>query len=155
MGKLSLKNKRVSTTASSRDNEWLLGRLTSIWDTYFSDVFQVNEVFIGFGRKSKYRFGSIRLRISDNSTHITISGMFKDEQIPVEIVDHTIAHELVHYSHGFSSLLPRMHEHPHRGGIIDKDLRARNLGYLIDLYDHWVEEYVESFLKVERGRGRN
>jgi len=126
-----------------RDNKWLLERLEFLWDSHFSDVPQVNEVYIGFGRRSKYRFGSIRLRLSDNTTHIKINGLFKSGDIPIEIVDHTITHELVHYSHGFSSLLPRMHEHPHRGGIIDKDLRARNLGHLVNFYDSWVKEYVD------------
>ena len=115
---------------------------------------QVNEVFIGFGRKSKYRFGSIRLCLTDNSTHIKISGTFKDPDIPLEIVDHTIAHELVHYSHGFSSLLPRMHEHPHRGGIINKELKARRLGHLISFYDRWVEEYVEELTRTNREAAR-
>jgi hypothetical protein len=132
----------TSTQLIRRDNDWLLARLEFIWKGHFSDVPQVNEVFIGFGRKSKYRFGSIRLRLTDNSTHIRISGTFKDSDIPLEIVDHTIAHELVHYSHGFSSLLPRMHQHPHRGGIINKELKARDLEYLVTFYDWWVEEYI-------------
>jgi hypothetical protein len=139
-----------STRPVRRDNDWLLARLESIWKNNFSDVPQVNEVFIGFGRKSKYRFGSIKLCLTDNSTHIRISGTFKDSNIPQEVVDHTIAHELVHYSHGFSSLLPRMHEHPHRGGIINKELTTRNLGYLIGFYDRWVEEYVSELTRTRR-----
>lgn len=140
---------RESSNNLVRDNSWLLSRLEHIWDNYFSDIPQVNEVYIGFGRRSKFRFGSIRLRLTDNSTHIRINGLFRDAGIPLQIVDHTIAHELVHYSHGFSSLLPRMHQHPHRGGIIDKDLRARNLGHLVKFYDSWVKEYVR---ELERGR---
>lgn len=136
--------------STRRDNGWLLSRLESIWKNHFSDVPQVNEVFIGFGRSSKYRFGSIRLRLTDNSTHIRISGTFRDQDIPLEIVDHTIAHELVHYSHGFSSLLPRMHQHPHRGGIINKELRARSLGHLVEFYDVWVEEYVKELSRRTR-----
>jgi hypothetical protein len=135
---------------TKRDNEWLLARLESIWDSYFGNIPQVNEVYIGFGRRSKYRFGSIRLRLSDNSTHIKINGLFKDPRIPAEIVDHTIAHELVHYSHGFSSLLPRMHQHPHRGGIIDKELNARNLGHLVRFYNSWVKEYVKELERAAR-----
>jgi|SRR5581483_6005778 len=133
-----------------RDNQWLLGRLEAIWEQYFSDTPQKNEVFVGFGRKSKYRFGSIRLRLADNSTHIRINGLFRNEQIPQEIVDHTIAHELVHYSHGFSSLQPRLHRYPHRGGIIDKELRDRNLGHLVKFYHSWVESYVQEIARYHR-----
>lgn len=126
-----------------RNNEWLLGRLESIWEQYFSDTPQKNEVYIGFGRRSKYRFGSIRLRLSDNSTHIKINGLFRDEKIPFQIVDHTIAHELVHYNHGFSSLQPRLHHYPHRGGVIDKELNTRGLGNLVIFYNSWVKQYVK------------
>lgn len=131
-----------------RDNNWLLGRLESIWEQYFPDTPQKNEVFIGFGRKSKYRFGSIKLRLADNSTHIRINGLFKNEWIPEQIVDHTIAHELVHYNHGFSSLQPRLHRYPHRGGVIDSELNARKLGHLVSFYHSWVKQYVK---ELERG----
>lgn len=133
-----------------RDNQWLLGRLEAIWEQYFSDTPQKNEVFIGFGRKSKYRFGSIRLKLNDNSTHIRINGLFRNQSIPQEIVDHTIAHELVHYSHGFSSLQPRLHRYPHRGGIIDKELSDRNLGHLVRFYHSWVESYVREIDRFHR-----
>jgi hypothetical protein len=128
----------------ARDNEWLRCRLESIWDNYFSETPQTNEVYIGFGRRCKYRFGSIKLRLSDNSTHIKINGLFQDEAIPIQIIDHTIAHELVHYSHGFSSLQPRLLRHPHRGGVIDKELNSRNLGHLVKFYNSWVSDYVKS-----------
>lgn len=133
-----------------RNNEWLLGRLESIWEQYFSDTPQKNEVYIGFGRKSKYRFGSIRLRLSDNSTHIKINGLFRDEKVPHQIIDHTIAHELVHYSHGFSSLQPRLHRYPHRGGVIDKELNTRGLNHLVTFYNSWVKQYVKELGRSSR-----
>ncbi len=126
-----------------RGNTWLLDRLEAIWEQYFSDTPQKNEVFIGFGRQAKYRFGSIRLRLSDNSTHIKINGLFRQERIPQEIVDHTIAHELVHYAHGFSSLEPRLHRYPHRGGVIDQELNDRGLNHLVTFYHSWVKQYVK------------
>lgn len=137
-----------------RDNRWLLDRLESIWNQYFSDTPQKNEVYIGFGRESQYRFGSIRLHLSDNSTHIRINGLFGKDSIPQEIVDHTIAHELVHYSHGFSSLLPRMHRYPHRGGVIDQELRDRNLGRLVTFYNAWVKQYVKELERSSRQTSR-
>lgn len=126
-----------------RNNEWLLERLGFLWQKYFSDTPQKNEVYVGFGRSSKYRFGSIRLRLSDNSTHIRINGLFRKISVPVEIIDHTLAHELVHYSHGFSSLQPRLHRYPHRGGVIDKELNSRGLEHLVSFYHTWVKQYVK------------
>jgi hypothetical protein len=127
-----------------RDNTWLLSRLNFLWDNYFSDVPAKNKVFIKFGRVAKYRFGSIRLSYRDNSTHILINGMFKDPKYPSEIVDHTIAHELVHYAQGFSSPHPRMHAYPHRGGVIDKELNERGLKHLVFIYNVWVVDYKRS-----------
>lgn len=130
-------------TPCPRDNQWLLARLDQIWSTYFPDVKQINRVFVRFGRSSDTRFGSIKLRCGDHSTHIIVTAKFRDTQFPVEIVDHTLAHELVHYSHGFSSPYPRLHKYPHRGGIIEKELKIRGLGYLVNFYKDWVEKYAK------------
>lgn len=77
-------------------------------------------------------------------TYITITAMFKDEKIPVEVVDHTIAHELCHYAHGFSSPKPRLHKYPHHGGIIKKELKSRGMGQMIKAYTLWFKEYRQS-----------
>lgn len=127
-----------------RDNRWLVFRLNDIWDKYFTDVKQINKVYVRFGKYSNTRFGSIKLRYSDSSTHVIITKKFCDQRIPEEIVDHTIAHELVHYSHGFSSPYPRLHKYPHRGGLIEKELTRRGLGYLVDYYKKWVTGYTKS-----------
>lgn len=124
-----------------RDNNWLLSRLDYLWSTYFSDVAQTNPVFIKFGRYSKYRLGSIKLDRGSNHSSITITGMFKDEGIPVEVVDHTIGHELCHYTHGFSSPKPRLHRYPHHGGIVNKEMAARGMECLSKAYKIWVKGY--------------
>jgi hypothetical protein len=126
---------------SKRDDKWLLARLDYLWNTYFSDVQQINPVFIRFGRYSKYRLGSIRLDRYTKQSYITITGMFKDPAIPVEVVDHTIGHEMCHYTHGFSSPKPRLHKYPHSGGIIKKEMEARNMHKLVKAYAVWLKEY--------------
>ncbi|OGE30343.1 hypothetical protein A2631_01035 [Candidatus Daviesbacteria bacterium RIFCSPHIGHO2_01_FULL_44_29] len=129
---------------SKRDDNWLLSRLDYLWTNFFSDVAQINPVSIGFGRYSKLRLGSVRLDRTTKKTFITLTGMFKDERIPVEVVDQTIAHELCHYAHGFSSPKPRLHKYPHYGGVINKELRKRGLVNLIKAYAKWLKEYRES-----------
>ena len=131
-------------TNTFRDDNWLISRLDHLWSTYFSDVTQKNKVFIKFGRSSKYRFGSIRLNLKDKSSRILINGMFRDPKYPSEVIDHTIAHELVHYTQGFSSPHPKMHAYPHRGGVIDKELNARGLKHLVFIYNVWVVDYKRS-----------
>lgn len=133
----------VSRTISEsrRDDVWLLFRLNYLWDNYFKDVDQINPVFIAFGRYSRFRLGSIRLDRVNKKSYITISGMFRDPNIPVEVVDHTIAHELCHYTHGFSSPFPRLHKYPHHGGVIKKELESRNLHKLVRAYNLWLKDY--------------
>jgi hypothetical protein len=134
---------------SKRDDIWLLSRLDHLWSNYFGDVKQENPVYIRFGRYSKYRLGSIRLDRFTKYSYITITGMFRDPSIPVEVVDHTIAHELSHYTHGFSSPKVRLHKYPHHGGVIKKELQARHLGRLVDAYADWLKDYKKI---LERSR---
>jgi len=124
-----------------RDNNWLLSRLDLIWSKYFSDVTQTNPLHIRFGRYSKYRLGSIRLNRKTDRSYITMSSMFKNSQIPTEVVDHTIAHELVHFAHGFSSKRARLHKYPHAGGVVQKEMEARGMGHLNKAYKMWVKQY--------------
>lgn len=104
----NLTSKAISD--SKRDDAWLLSRLNYLWESHFDNVDQVNPVFIRFGRYSKFRLGSIRMERTTKKSYITITGMFKDPSIPIEVVDHTIGHELCHYAHGFSSPKPRQHK---------------------------------------------
>lgn len=124
-----------------RDDKWLLSRLDYLWTEHFSDVPQINPVFIKFGRFSRLRLGSIKLDPRTNKTYITITGMFKQAQIPQEVVDHTIVHELCHYVHGFSSPHRRLHRFPHEGGIIKKEMENRGLTYLFLAYKEWIKTY--------------
>lgn len=139
---------RTSSKFSSdpkRDNIWLLSRLDHIWSNFFSDVEQTNPVYIKFGRHSKYRLGSIKLSKHTKNTFIIITRMFKQVDVPTEVVDQTIAHELVHYAHGFSSFRPRQHRYPHAGGIVNKELKQRGMAYLLKAYKDWVRDYRKRF----------
>lgn len=135
-----------------RDDAWLLSRLNDIWEKHFLEVEQRNPVTIAFGRRAKYRFGSVQLKVRSGlfafaqndkkqRTHITINGLFRKETIPQAVVDYTIAHELVHYVHGFSSPLPRKLKNPHKGGVVKNELIARGLGHLHTAYRAWLKEY--------------
>lgn len=140
-----------------RDDAWLLSRLDYLWSNYFTDVPQLNAVFISFGRFARLRFGSIRLDPSTHSsprTIITITSMFKDETIPVDVIDHTIAHELCHYAHGFSSPHARLHKYPHEGGVVKKEMERRGLIYLYKTYQKWVKDYREELRAYYQGKRR-
>lgn len=128
-----------------RDNCWLQSRLASIWASHFPDVTEDNPLTIRFGRLSKFRLGSIKLTKKTNKSIITITGMFKDRRIPSAVVNHTLAHELVHYAHGFSSKRTRLHKYPHAGGVVQKEMEKRGMGNLIKSYKEWIKRYRKQF----------
>lgn len=128
-------------TDPKRDNIWLLSRLDHLWTSHFPDIKQTNKVFIKFGRYSRLRLGSIKLDRRSGNTVITITKMFQEARIPVEVVDQTIGHELVHYSHGFSSPHPRMHRYPHEGGVVKKEMVSRGMTKVYKAYQEWVKVY--------------
>ena len=149
---------RISTRKSihpqTRDNVWLLSRLNFLWEAHFKDVEQINPVFIQFGRFSRLRLGSIKYDPRIGHSIITITAMFKDVNIPVAVVDHTIAHELTHYTQGFSSPHKRSQKHPHQGGVVDKEMAGRGLENIIKEYKKWLKLYREELQTVPRRRVR-
>ena len=68
------------------------------------------------------------------------------------VVDHTIAHELCHYTHGFSSPHERLHKYPHNGGVVKRELEDRNLHHLVKAYAQWVKVYREELRSSYRYR---
>ncbi|HBB64949.1 MAG: hypothetical protein UR34_C0007G0007 [candidate division WS6 bacterium GW2011_GWC1_33_20] len=134
-----------------RDNKYLEILLYDIWENHFCDVARPNLVTIKYGRFSKRQLGSIKL-IKDVRTFnrylkkynyeksafeeetislITLTKYFSYDYIPEHVVRSTIAHELCHYTHGFNSPLKKIYKHPHRGGIVKKELKRRDL---LDIY---------------------
>ncbi len=127
-----------------RDNSVLEKRLRFLWRNYFSEVKEKYPVSIKFGRNAKYRFGSIRYYYPKKTVQILINGRFRDDIHPQEIIDHTIAHEMVHYAQGFPTPGPRLHRYPHRGRVIDRELEKRHLIHLVIFYHSWVKKYIKS-----------
>lgn len=115
-----------------RDKSWLVSRLDNIWNVLFPDIERKNIVVIRFKGRWKNKFGHIK-RLKDGSSEVVINGFFADEIIPEYMIDLTIAHELVHYMHGFNSPHPKMFSHPHKGGIVNRELRNRGFGHLLRL----------------------
>ncbi|RJO60944.1 hypothetical protein C4544_04215 [candidate division WS5 bacterium] len=138
-----------------RDDKWLFQKLDEIWDRHFSDVPQNNDVLIKFGRRAKQRLGSIKqetknrkdLLNKNRKTIITINGIFKDEEIPEYVVIATIAHEMCHYTHGFSSPLEQKFPNPHQGGIVTKEMKARGFDKELKLQKKWLKDVWPEYIK--------
>ncbi|MCL5962639.1 MAG: hypothetical protein M1358_25565 [Chloroflexi bacterium] len=132
-------------TNSDRNEEWLRTELDFVWDTYFNDVERLNHVDIRFGRAWKARLGMITLSASGHTTFIGVNTLLRSRLVPSFIPRVTIAHELVHYTHGFGSPLPKRHSHPHRGGVVAKELAQRGLDSEHRRYQQWLHEHWYSF----------
>jgi len=138
-----------------RDDFWLNNVFEEVWNSKFSDVKKKNYVFIKWKGKWKNKFGHIKN--SGRDTEIAINSLFKDERVPKWVIELTIAHEIVHYMHGFHSPYPRRYRHPHKGGIVNKELRARGYGSYLGKERYWFENYWwrlfnELVQKKESGR---
>ncbi|MDB5178932.1 MAG: hypothetical protein JWN01_875 [Patescibacteria group bacterium] len=123
-----------------RDEAWLQQVLDKIWDNYFTDVPQENDVRMVFGRRAKRRLGSIGLDPNDRHTSIiTINSIFKSPEIPEFVIEATIVHELTHYAHGFNSPLAQAQAHPHAGGVMRREFAERGLLELYSQQKRWLK----------------
>lgn len=139
-----------------RDNEWLQNKMYELWENHFADVPRRNLVIIKFGRGSKRQLGCItwanaktrgiskflsNYKFEDDKriSVIRITSKFKNPEIPDEVVMATIAHEMCHYAHGFNSPLKQIYNHPHKGGVIRKELEKRDLGDVYKFSKRWLK----------------
>lgn len=143
-----------------RDNLYAESILYDLWEDHFEDVPRKNLVLVLFGRYSVRRLGSIKwvtgrtkvksLLKSKQDLHkvqddprvsvITLTKYFTHGEIPDQIVKMTVAHEMVHYAHGFHSPLPKLYEHPHRGNIVNKELIKRGLKNELEYSEVWLKD---------------
>lgn len=115
--------------------------LHSIWQHYFTDLPCANEVQIAYCRPWKTRLGLIRMSLDEAVSFIGINSLLRSPQVPECVLITTIAHELVHYTHGFGSPLPRLYDHPHANRVVEKELERRGLGSMLSDCDTWIEDH--------------
>ena len=124
--------------------------LENIWETCFSDTRRVNLVEIAYGQPWKRRLGLIRLSIDNTRTFIGVNALLQRPEVPEFVLITTIAHELVHYTHGFGSPLPRLYEHPHANGVVERELARRGLGEMAQRCDVWIDNAWFAFYDMQQ-----
>ncbi len=124
--------------------------LSSLWQHYFSDVPHANEVQIAYCRPWKSRLGLIRMSLDSTCSFIGINSLLRHADVPDCVLVTTIAHELVHYTHGFGSPLPQLFEHPHANNIVDKELKQRGLGNALSDCNTWIDDHWYAFYEEQR-----
>lgn len=148
-----------NSSLTKRDNNWLEDLMYEIWEDYFNDIPRKNLVIIKFGRRAKRQLGSIRwvqddtrvkfllskrekdVDFQDDSrvTLITITSLFKSPKVPKYVVKSTIAHEMIHYAHGFFSPLKQRYDYPHQGSLIRKEMEERGINNLLKRSKRWLK----------------
>lgn len=126
--------------------------LSSIWQRYFSDVPSANEVEIAYCRAWKSRLGLIRMSLDSTHSFIGVNSLLQHKEVPEHVLVTTIAHELVHYAHGFGSPLPQLFEHPHANNVVDRELEQRGLGDALALCNQWIDAHWYDFFEAQRLR---
>ena len=121
-----------------RDDKWLSQRMDNIWLLLFPDVEKANNVNARFKGKWKNKFGHIKL-LKNKDSEIAVNSLFKNPVVPEYVIDITLAHELVHYSHGFNSPLKKIYKHPHKGNIVEKELAKRGFSHMIKLEKDFIK----------------
>lgn len=131
-----------------RDTLWLETQLDAFLKGPFADLEIANRLEVRWGRKAQRRFGSILMARDKRVSRITINGIFRDESIPEQVIQATLAHELAHYAHGFSSPLPRKYKHPHAGGVIELEFKKRGLSLLSAYEKQWTKRHWPEVLRA-------
>lgn len=138
-------------TPSSRQD--LTRYLSWIWQMYFADCLRMNEVVIDYCYPWKSRLGLIRLSLDTTLSYIGINSLLQIVEVPEEVLVTTIAHEMVHYLHGFGSPLPRRYKHPHANRVVERELEQRELGATLRICNEWIDNHWYSFYDMQRVAG--
>jgi hypothetical protein len=128
-----------------RDDRWLRHVLEWVWDRYFGDTPRVNRVRVDYGAAWKTRLGLITMSEDQATSYIQVNSLLRMREVPDYVTHVTLAHEMVHYADGFGSPLPRRYRHPHRGGVVKRELLRRGLAAEYARYEEWVYEYWYDF----------
>jgi hypothetical protein len=120
-----------------RNEAWLEQRFNQIWELFFPEVEKKN-VYITWKGSWKNKFGHIKK--TKKGSEIAVNKIFQDLRVPEELIKLTIAHEIIHYMHGFHSHLPKQFKHPHQGGIVNKELIKRGFRPAMQLEKQWLKK---------------
>ena len=116
----------------------------------FPDKGIKNLLVIKWGGKWRRTLGHIKpLENKEYGSIIEINSLLKSLSIPEYVLDYVLMHELTHYFQGFGSNHERKHKHPHKGGIVEKELARHGWKEITEKSEKWIKENWKNVLVKE------
>jgi len=121
-------------------NNYLAKKTASLIRENFSERGVTNLLVVKTGGKWKRTLGHIKtLENREYGSLIEINPFLFDLEVPEYVLDYVIMHELTHYFQGFASNHEKKHKHPHRGGIVEKELERLGWKEIQEKSDIWIK----------------
>jgi hypothetical protein len=93
------------------------------------------------------------MSLDEAVSFIGVNALLQHRFVPEYVLITTIAHEMVHYAHGFGSPLPRPYVHPHANNVVNNELEKRGIGNYVQQCDAWIDKEWFAFYDTQRKSG--
>ncbi|MEK6958556.1 MAG: hypothetical protein AABW59_00770 [archaeon] len=101
----------------------------------------INLLVVKTGKRTRRKLGHIKtLKDREYGSTIEINPILFDPDVPEYVLDYVIMHELTHYFQGFGSNHEKKGTHPHRGGLVDKELERLGWKEIMEKSEKWLKE---------------
>ncbi|MGI6589725.1 MAG: hypothetical protein ACOX1V_03625 [Candidatus Iainarchaeum sp.] len=123
-------------------DKYLASKTAALIRENFSERGITNILIVRWSnKKSKRILGHIKpVNDTEFGSIIEINPLLKDLSVPEYVLDYVLMHELTHYFQGFGSNHKRKHKHPHRGGIVEKELARHGWEEITQKSEKWIKE---------------
>jgi hypothetical protein len=132
-------------------DKYLANRAANLIRENFPERGVTNLLVVKWGGKWRGKLGHIKpLKNCEYGSEIEINSHLKSLDVPEYVLDYVLMHELTHYFQGFGSNHTRKHKHPHRGGIVEKELARHGWAEITEKSERWIKENWRNILAKER-----
>lgn len=139
----------VSNTAYDK---YLSSKAASLIRENFPERGVTNLLVVRWGKRWRNTLGHIKpLENAEFGSVIEINSFMKATEVPDFVLDSVLMHELVHYFQGFGSNHERKSRHPHKGGVVDKELNRLGWTELANKSDAWIKANWHAMVARELG----
>ena len=129
-------------------DQYLARRAASLIRENFAERGVTNLLVVKWGGKWSRTLGHIKtLKEREYGSVIEINSIFKSVEVPEYVLDYVLMHELTHYFQGFGSNHEKKARHPHRGGLVDKELDRLGWKEIREKAEGWIKENWKNVLQ--------